>query len=450
MSPDSHKLRSSELAALTTCVAVVVALAALPATIGADARWLAALGRLIASNHAIPAGVPFAADGSTHWSNVPVLGELIFYWLEHALGDSGLVLAQLLAVGAAMALLMRDALSGGASAHGTTRAVGVAAIGSITGLAIARAQLFSVALFPLLCWILRSETRRPSRRVWLVVPLLALWSNLHGAVLVGLALVLCYLLLERARTQRLLALALAAASLGAVCLTPSLIHTLDYYRGVLANAAAARGQGMWTPLSLTSPQDILAIGAAIILGWKFARARPQIWEWVVAGVLTGLTIHASRSGIWLLFFMTPAAARSFQPRRTWDRLVPVAGVMAILAIGFALIRGPVQNGASPRLIAQALSLSHGTPILAGDGIDEQVSLAGGSILIGNPIDAFSQASQARYLDWLDGEASGRRLLERPVRVVLVLRGSPAQALMARTPNFTAAAGDRRALLYQRN
>ncbi len=450
MSPDRHKLRSNELAVLATCVAAVVALAALPASVGADARWLAALGHLVASHHAIPAGVPFAADAAAHWPNVPVLAELIFYWLERALGDQGLVLAQLLAVAVATALLMRDSLSGGANPGGTARAAGLAAIGSITGLAIARGQLFSIALLPLVCLILRRESRNPSRRIWAVVPLLAVWANLHGAVLIGLALVLCYLLLERVRTQRLVAAAVALASVAAVCLTPSLLHTLDYYRGVLANAAAARGQGMWAPLSPTAPQDVLLILAAVVLGWKFIAARPRLWEWAAAGALLVMTIHASRSGMWLLFFMTPTAARGLKAFRAWERMVPVAAATAVGAIGFALVRGPVQDGASPRLVSRALSLSHGLPILAGEGIDEQVSLAGGSILIGNPIDAFSRSDQNRYLDWLSGRPGGRRLLGTPVRVVLVLRGSAAQTLMARTPGFAAAAGDRNALLYERN
>ena len=50
-----------------------------------------------------------------------------------------------------------------------------------------RGQLFSLPLFAVCVLLLRAETREPSRRIWLLVPLLALWGNLHGAVLTGAA-----------------------------------------------------------------------------------------------------------------------------------------------------------------------------------------------------------------------------------------------------------------------
>ena len=52
-------------------------------------------------------------------------------------------------------------------------------------LLVVRSQLFSLALFPLLVLLLRGEARAPSRRIWLLVPLVALWSNLHGGVLLA-------------------------------------------------------------------------------------------------------------------------------------------------------------------------------------------------------------------------------------------------------------------------
>ena len=45
-------------------------------------------------------------------------------------------------------------------------------------------------LFAALVWLLARDARRPDRRIWLVLPLLALWANLHGSVLLACALVL--------------------------------------------------------------------------------------------------------------------------------------------------------------------------------------------------------------------------------------------------------------------
>src|SRR5947209_15757104 len=80
-------------------VALLLGAAALVCVIGADARWLAALGNVIVARHAIPHGIPFAAAPTTHWANTLVLAELAFRSLEAGLGDRGLMLAQLMAVG---------------------------------------------------------------------------------------------------------------------------------------------------------------------------------------------------------------------------------------------------------------------------------------------------------------------------------------------------------------
>src|SRR5580765_8334150 len=88
--------------AVVVTVAGLAALTALVGTIGADARWLAALGGAIVSRGSIPDGVPFATAPSGDWANVPVLGELIFHALESAGGVRLLLLAQVVAVAAAM------------------------------------------------------------------------------------------------------------------------------------------------------------------------------------------------------------------------------------------------------------------------------------------------------------------------------------------------------------
>ena len=434
---------------LAATVGVIVAVAALFARVGADAQWLAALGHVIAQRHSIPTGIPFAAAPTSHWQNPLVLAELVFNELELLFGDRGLMLAQLLAVGVAFVVLGRDARAGGADPPGTSSALLLAAIGALSSLAIVRVQLFSLVLFPVVVALLRAEARRPSRQIWLVVPLLALWSNLHGTVLLGLAVVLAYLVCSRQRRDPLVAMGVAAASILALCLTPALASTVAYYHSLLTNVAAGRGQGMWAALSLTSPLDLLLIAAALTLAVRVARARPRLWEWAVLVALGALTIQASRNGVWLLFFLVPLAARTFKPTRTWQSLLVPVAVVSLAAVAFAVVRGPAPEGATPALLTRALTLAHGSPVLAEDMIAEQISLAGGRVWASDPIDAFSRRDQAIYLDWLQGSPSGRQALNAAVHVVLVSRGSPAQALMARTPGFTAVGGDARSRIYER-
>ena len=433
-----------------TAVALLVALAAALGRVGADAGWLAALGHDIIARGAVPNGVPFAATASAHWPNVLALAEVIMGGTWDLFGDRGLMLLQLLAVLGAMTVLARDARAAGAGGAGTAAALLACGLGALPSLAIARVQLFSLVLFPLLLALLRSEARAPSRRIWLAVPLLAVWSNLHGAALLGAGLLIVYLGFERARREPALAAGVGLAGLGALCLTPPLTRTVSYYHGVLTNLAAQRGAGMWGPLSLSAPFDVALVLAGALLIWRAARAggaRP--WEWCATALLAVAAVQADRNGVWLLFLVAVPAARGLAPERLLRAATPVLAALAAGLLVLALARGPVPNGAGSTLVAGAVSLAHGTPVLADGAIDEQVALAGGRIWAGNPIDAFPRRIQAAYLDWLAGRRPGTGALTSAVHVVLVSRGSPAQALMARTPGFAVARSDTAAILYAR-
>jgi hypothetical protein len=428
---------------------VILGVAGLIGSVGADSRWLAALGQLIARTGHIPRGVPFAVAPTAGWRNVPVLAELIFQQLDGALGDRGLMLAQLVAVALAVAILARDALAAGAAPTSVGRALLLAALGSLPSLAVARVQLFSLALFPVLVAVLRAEARSPSRRIWWVVPILAVWSNLHGAALLGLAIALTYLLVVRLRQDARTAVAVAIVATSALCLTPSGVGTIAYYHGVFTNVAAARGDGLWAPLSLSAPLDVVLVISAIALITPLRRAQPPLWEVVVIAGLVGLTIHASRSGIWLLFFLVAPSAAVIRPGRGWHRVFPALGAAALAALAYSAIRGPLANGASPSVIARAVRLANGGAVLAPDILAEQVALEGGRVWVGNPIDAFDHADQAAYLDWIEGNPGGRRALTREVDVVLTTRGSSSQRLMRTMRDYAVVSGRRTTLVYQR-
>jgi hypothetical protein len=444
---DLTRLRPELL--LGASITAVLALAALLARVGADAGWLAALGHVIAARGQVPSGVPFASAPTGHWPNALVLAELIFAGLEHALGDRGLMLAQLVCVAGAMYGLARDARHGGAGPIGVGAALLVTAVGVLPSLAIARVQMFSLVLFPLLAALLRAETRTPSRRIWLAVPLLALWSNLHGAALLGAGMLVVYLVLERRRRQPALALAVGVAGLAALCVTPAGVHTVTYYSGLLTNQAAQQGQGMWGPLSLSAPLDVVMVLAGLLLAYRAWRAGPRRWELGMGLALIVLTVKADRDGVWLLFFLAVPAARSLHPARSLRALTPLLAVAGALLLVFAVARGPVPDGASASLVDSAIAAAHGSPVLADGTIDEQVAMAGGRIWAGNPIDAFSRSVQLDYLNWLAGERSGTTTVAPAVRVVLVTRGTATQALMARLSGFTAARGDARTVMYER-
>jgi hypothetical protein len=424
---------------------------ALIGTVAADSRWLAAIGGYIARKGSIPDFVPFATAPSGDWVNVPVLAELGFHWLQAAGGPRGLLIAQVVATTIAFTLIALDMRRARAPDSASTIVLLLLVPATFVPLVTIRSQLFSLALFPVLVLLLREERRRPSRRIWLLVPLLAVWSNLHGAVLVGLAVAAAYLLLDRARRELPVALGVLAASALAVCATPALWRTPSYYSGVLGNEAARRGVGLWAPLSLTSGFDLVFIACAAVLAFAAIRSRPALWEWVALAGLAALTAQAGRGSVWLAFFLaTPAALGLRRSASAQGSIITVPAlvlVFALVVVGVA--RGPHEIGARRSVLHQAMRDAAGTPILATDLLAEQIALAGGRVWIGNPIDAFRHADQRLYVDWLQGRPSGDAALAKAPRVVLVRPDTEPQRRLARLGGFREVARDPGAVLYVR-
>jgi hypothetical protein len=449
---ESHR----ELTSLTWfAIAAVTAGVALLAQIGADARWLAALGNHITAAWTIPNGLPYAAAPSAGWENAPVLGELIFHGLYAAFSDRGLVLAQVAAVVAAFVFLGRDMRTAGTGDGARSLVLIATALAIAPALLVVRAQLFSLALFPLLVMLLRSETRRPSRRIWLLVPLVAFWSNLHGAVLVGVAVSAAYLLLHRVRQQPAVALGVLVALVPALLATPALLGTAAYYRGVLTSEVAVRGSGLWAPLSLHAPFDVMFLVVAIPLCVAVLRVRPVGWELAVLVGLAAMAVHANRNTVWFAMFVAVPAAKAMGVASSRERsrhfeyvillFTCVLGTAAITATA----REPIQTAAGSELIRHTTVAADNEPVLADPINGEQLALAGQRIWIGNPLDAFSSRAQRTYLDWLDGRAQGDILLTGQSCAILVtVEGAP-QRRLARSPAFRELDRDAKAVLYRR-
>jgi hypothetical protein len=434
-------------------VALGAGACALLGSIGADARWLAALGRTILEQGSIPSGVPYAAAPSVDWVNVPVLGELVFHALQVVGGDRGFLVAQLVAVTAALTLLALGMRALGASDAASAVVLMLVFFAAVPSFLIVRAQLFSLVLFCTALLLLRAESRTPSRRVWLLAPLIVLWANLHGGVLVGLAIAAAYLVLERARREPVVAASVLTACCAGLFLTPALLGSGHYYLGVLRSEAAQRGEGLWAPLSVGNPFDVLFIVLAIPLLVFAFRSGSRAWELACFAAFAGLTLHAGRNSVWLLCFIAAPAADGLGKRYLRDfsvsrrTLVLCAWVPAAFLV-LGLLQTPQQYGAGKRVRSEAARLAGGRPILA-DGIDaEQLALDGQPVWIANPLDAFSRRDQRLYLDWLDANPAGDALL-RGATAVVVARGSKPEHRLERDRSFRRAAVDARAAIYVR-
>jgi hypothetical protein len=433
------KVHPASRADVVLVVPLLAAAVAAFGVVGADARWLAAIGSEIARGHLVHS-VPFATAPTSGWVNAPVLGELLFHWLWALLGDRGLVLAQVVGVLVAFGALVRGLRREAADGPPVAAVLFFVLVGSLPAVLVARNQLFSLALFPLLLLLLERETREPSRRIWLAVPLLVLWANLHGAVMVGYALLAVYIVVARWRMFPVL----LAATL-ALCATPELWHTPRYYASVADNEAAKLGVGLWSPLG-TSPSDVLFVIAAVtllVIAVSPGTRRWHPWEAVAVVGLAAASVHAARLGTWLLFVAAYPAARSLRLRRpsTVPVLVPAVLALAVIA---GLVHTPFDAGS--RELADFAARS-GSPVLAEPVPAEQVAAAGGTVWVGDPLEAFRHRDQRLYLDWVAGKAGGGAAVQH-APLVLVLRDSAAGRAAGRDPRLVAVRRTSTAVLYR--
>ena len=144
-----------------------------------------------------------------------------------------------------------------------------------------RPQSFAYPLFVAVLWLLVDELRRPSRRIYLVLPLLVLWANLHGSVVVGAAIVSAFAVSEivaslrsQPRTVHVRSLVLLAAPWLCVLASPYATSLPHYYR-LIFSSGFARYVTEWAPTTLTlahAPVYLLALGGLWLFGRTGSRA----------------------------------------------------------------------------------------------------------------------------------------------------------------------------------
>lgn len=252
-----------------------------------------------------------------------------------------------------------------------------------------------------------------------MVPLVAVWGNLHGAVLVGVAVAGAYLLLGRFRSRRLETFLVGTAMVAALWATPAGLRSHEYYLRVLSGEAPGSGGGMWAQVQLTSPQDVLLIGAGVLLAAGALTRRLPLWEIVASTGLLVLAGIAARHGVWLLAFLAPRAAlaripwmRNAQPMSSTWKHRAITTALLLLSGCFA-VTGLASQGsivAAHRVEAQDLARLVGHRVtLAPSPLSESLATDGVLLWAGNPLDALPRDRQRAYLDF---QSHGSQVLEQ--------------------------------------
>jgi hypothetical protein len=342
---------------------VVVVLAASAAVLIAHLRtalapdgWMALLSGRIVAQHGLPSHdtLTIWAHGRT-WVDQQWLAQLVLYELER-LGGLRLVLlfhAVLVILGLAGAAVLARRLGG--SARSTTWVTLPVLLAFWPGAAVMRPQSFAYPLFVAVLWLLFDDLRHQSRRVYYVLPLLVLWANLHGSVIVGAALVAGYGLVElggslvtKPRAVHARSLVLVVAPLLCLLASPYATSLPHYYRTIFSSGFGSYVTE-WAPTTLTllhAPIYLLALGGL----WLFGRTsgRTSLFEKLAFIGLTVLAFAAVRNAVWLALFSLVVFPRltdtlrapAVEPKRM-NRLLAIAMLAGVVVatVGVAVEPG---------------------------------------------------------------------------------------------------------------
>ena len=141
---------------------------------------------VLSAGHLITAD-PYSYSAPGHlWLNHEWLSEVLMGWLYNAFGILGLK-AMKFACSTVMVIGLTMALSETDADIMVQLALLLASCVAIAPQMEFRPQAFTFALLAILMAVLARLTFRGRAPIWIAIPLLALWANLHGAFIMGLA-----------------------------------------------------------------------------------------------------------------------------------------------------------------------------------------------------------------------------------------------------------------------
>jgi len=214
------------------------------------------------------------ASGTVPWINHEWLAEVVFFLAWSLAAGTGLVLVKTVIGMTVAGELWAQLLRGGLKPVRAGIALIVASFALLPSLATVRPQIFTVLLFTAELRMLKEAEGGNVKALWPLPLVFALWINLHGGVLAGLAVLLVYaatgILVRWRRNQRVPAhlwwLPLACGL--AILLNPFGVHLPEF---LVRTATIPRPDiSEWIPLkalSLTGAAYfalLLGTGAAIL------------------------------------------------------------------------------------------------------------------------------------------------------------------------------------------
>ncbi|MBX3250582.1 MAG: hypothetical protein KF901_25620 [Myxococcales bacterium] len=257
------------------------------------------LGREILA-HGLPREDALTALGlGRSWIDAQWLAHLAFHGLRELGGPRLVVTAHVLLLSGALALTLDAARLTGASPRRVALG-GLIALLVLMPHRLVRAQSFGALALALVLWLIVADARRGRRRLWLALPVLVVWANLHGSVLVGAGLVGLAALASaarrtgRGRISRLLLAALVGLTVFVTPYGPA--ELVGYWVKMVGDPGPFTE---WDRPTLGTAPIHLALAAATLalLAWRWRRLDAR---WVaLLGVSVLLSLTGLRYGVLL-------------------------------------------------------------------------------------------------------------------------------------------------------
>jgi hypothetical protein len=196
-----------------------------------DAGWHIRTGQYILAHHTVPQHdlYSFSKPGAP-WYAWEWGSDVFYGLLEHFAGLKGVVLAAGVLIALFATTLIRRMVWRGVHIF-VALVVALLSVGAASIHFLARPHVFTLLLLSVSVWMVEADRERPSRRIWWLVPLTAVWTNLHGgflALIAVLGLAAAGTAVEAWINRSGPRPALRYAAVGAACTAASLINPYGY------------------------------------------------------------------------------------------------------------------------------------------------------------------------------------------------------------------------------
>jgi hypothetical protein len=251
----------------------------------ADVGWHIRTGEYILDHHAVPRTdlYSFSKPGAP-WFAWEWLSDVIDAAVFRAGGLKGVVLLAGVMIVLFATILLRRMIWRGAHLL-VAVIVSLLGVGSASIHYLARPHVFTLVLLSIAMWMIEADLGKPSRWIWLLVPLTVLWTNLHGGFLALIAVLGLTAAVEVVTKRQWRYASLTSACAAASLINPYGIHlhqhALEYLRSDWIRKVVQEFQSPSFRNENMMQFEVLLVAGLIAVGLLFRKRKIAEGVWIL-------------------------------------------------------------------------------------------------------------------------------------------------------------------------